>query len=366
MAKKAYVGVGNVARKAKKIYIGVNGVARKVKKAYIGVNGVARLCFSSGELAYYGYVTPLSQGRGQLVATSLGSLCLFGGGNAGGGFSSIVDAYNTSLSRLGAPSLSLPVRLLASTTIGGHGLFGGGMTSVSTFSSYVCSYNTSLSMNTAPYLSVGRYDLMATSTSHHALFAGGSNNQLQNVVDAYDIYLTHTNPSAFNNTGPCLQGAGVSVGEYSLFGGGYNFSNKVMAYNASLTLTNPTTLSAGRGALASAPVGNYGLFVGGKAGSPGYEGYYTNVVDAYNTSLTRSNPESLSFSMIEIRGTTAGDFALFNESKITNGYDTSLTRIIPAQTAASRQYHAATYVGDYALFGGGMSNVSSVEAYSVM
>lgn len=42
MAKKVYVGIGDVARNVKKSYIGVDGVARKVKKAYIGVNGIAR------------------------------------------------------------------------------------------------------------------------------------------------------------------------------------------------------------------------------------------------------------------------------------------------------------------------------------
>lgn len=42
---KAYVGVGDKARKVKKIYVGVNGVARKVKKAYVGVNGVAKLVY---------------------------------------------------------------------------------------------------------------------------------------------------------------------------------------------------------------------------------------------------------------------------------------------------------------------------------
>lgn len=51
MAKKSYIGVGNVAHNVKKMYIGVDGVARKVKKAYIGVNGVARLCWS-GETIY--------------------------------------------------------------------------------------------------------------------------------------------------------------------------------------------------------------------------------------------------------------------------------------------------------------------------
>lgn len=46
MAKKAYVGVSNVAKKVKKIYVGVNGIAKKVKKGYVGVNGVARLFYN--------------------------------------------------------------------------------------------------------------------------------------------------------------------------------------------------------------------------------------------------------------------------------------------------------------------------------
>lgn len=47
MAKNAYVGVNNVARKCKNIYVGVNGIARKVKKVYVGANGVARQCYSA-------------------------------------------------------------------------------------------------------------------------------------------------------------------------------------------------------------------------------------------------------------------------------------------------------------------------------
>ena len=42
MAKRLYVGNGNIARNVKSMYVGVNGVARKVKKGYIGVGGVAR------------------------------------------------------------------------------------------------------------------------------------------------------------------------------------------------------------------------------------------------------------------------------------------------------------------------------------
>ena len=48
MAKKAYVGVNDVARTVKTIYVGVNGVARKVIKGYVGVNGVAQVFWDGG------------------------------------------------------------------------------------------------------------------------------------------------------------------------------------------------------------------------------------------------------------------------------------------------------------------------------
>ena len=86
--------------------------------------------------------------------------------------------------------------------------------------------------------------------------------------------------------------------------------------------SNPTALSAARAYLAATTVGNYGLFGGGSSGS---------VVDAYNTSLTRSTPTALS---------------------------------------AGRNYLAATTVGNYGLFGGGgwytNSYSSVVDAYQVI
>ena len=94
MAKKAYIGVGGVARKVKKGYLGVDGTARKVKKAYIGIGGVARPCWSGGELAYYGAITALSMGRCGLAATTVGDYALFGGGyNGSSTLYSTVDAY---------------------------------------------------------------------------------------------------------------------------------------------------------------------------------------------------------------------------------------------------------------------------------
>ena len=84
MAKGAYIGVNNVARKIKKGFVGVVGVARKIKRASIGIGGVARPCWSGGELAYYGTVTALATARHSLGATTVGDYALFGGGQIRG------------------------------------------------------------------------------------------------------------------------------------------------------------------------------------------------------------------------------------------------------------------------------------------
>ena len=68
--------------------------------------------------------------------------------------------------------------------------------------------------------------------------------------------------------------AATTVGDYALFGGGWtgSASNVVDAYDTSLTRTIPTPLSAARSSLAATTVGNYALFGGGTG---------SNVVDAY-------------------------------------------------------------------------------------
>ena len=56
--------------------------------------------------------------------------------------------------------------------------------------------------------------------------------------------------------------AATSVGDYALFGGG-NGSNVVDAYNTHLIKTNPSSLASDRYGLAATTVGNYALFGGG-------------------------------------------------------------------------------------------------------
>ena len=57
------------------------------------------------------------------------------------------------------------------------------------------------------------------------------------------------------------------------------FENYYSSIEEGLTYSTPTALSAARGSLAGASVGNYALFAGGFTGS------YSNVVDAYSLNI---------------------------------------------------------------------------------
>ena len=147
MTKKAYIGVNGIARKIKKGYVGINNIARKIKKAYIGVGGIARPFWSGGELTYYGTITPLSQYRTNLSATSIGGYALFGGGGQFFSYtyssSSVVDAYDSNLTRSTPTALSQARYGLSATSIEGYALFGGGRSSPSSSSSVVDAYTVS-------------------------------------------------------------------------------------------------------------------------------------------------------------------------------------------------------------------------------
>ena len=58
MAKKAYVGVDNVAQKVSRMYIGVDNTARHIIKGYVGVNGVAQQFWPSGAAIPYIRIRP--------------------------------------------------------------------------------------------------------------------------------------------------------------------------------------------------------------------------------------------------------------------------------------------------------------------
>lgn len=381
MTKACYVGVAGKARKVKKIYVGVANKARKVKKAYVGVGGKARPFFSAeSKLSYYGPVTRLDDGRAYFQATSVGGFGLFGGGYSGH-ILSTVDAYSTSLVHSTPTALSKGRYDLAATTVGNYGLFGGGhttdgVTSLDIFSPTVDAYNTSLVRNTPTELSERRAVLAATTVGNYGLFGGGYL-ILKNmaylsfaIVDAYSASLVRSTPTSLSEKKYGL--AATTVGDFGLFGGGndgtHEPSSIVDAYSANLVRSTPTALSYARNNLAATSVGGYALFGGGN-------GYDT--VDAYSASLVRSTPTALSEERHNMAATSVGGYGLFGGggliretqfSSTVDAYSATLVRSTPTGLIYPRGGLAATTVGNYGLFGGGTNQNAyyiTVDAYTV-
>ena len=365
----------SVARKIKKGYIGIENVARKIKKAYIGIGGVARPCWSGGELAYYGTVTPLSAARSQLAATTVGNYALFGGGNVNGYATDTVDAYNSVLTRTTPRAISFYAYALAATTVGNYALFGGGCGDSRSYRANVTTYDAALTLKSATDLSIARGLLAATTVGNYALFGGGrgSSSSVRANVDAYDESLSRTQSTQLSTTRYSL--AATTVGNYALFGGGMNGSNQenifanVDTYDASLTKKTAKALSAAKYGLAATTVGNYAIFAGGGFNSP------STTVDAYDTSLTRVSVAELSGGRWFLKATKLAEYAIFAGGENLSGavntvdvYDKSLTKVNREFVlATNRSNFAATTVGNYALFGGGFYEYvrDTVEAFTV-
>ena len=122
--------------------------------------------------------------------------------------------------------------------------------------------------------------------------------------------------------------------------------------------------------MAAATVGNYALFAGG---------YNSQKVEAYDSSLTQTILDYLSGSTANhMAATSIDEYALFcgvgshASLKHAYAYDISLARTIPESLSVNRGYLSATTVGNYALFAGGTSDLvnmkdvfSTVDVYTV-
>ena len=156
----------------------------------------------------------------------------------------------------------------------------------------------------------------------------------------------------------------TTVGDYALFGGGRNtaLQSGGDAYSPSLTRMSATNLSTARQKLTAATVGEHALFAGGSNLSTAR---YTTV-DGYDSSLTKvSSVTNITSSRHCLASTSVGNYALFGGGRgkssnisTVNAYDTSLTRTTLTALSAARYDLTATTVGNYALFGGGYASKS--------
>ena len=130
MAKAAYIGVGNIAKKIKNCYIGVDNVAKKVSKAYIGIGGLARLWWSSEvpcPLVYVGRLTDLAVGRDTMgVATNANYIFFAGGSDYDDEYIATVEKYNASGTRSTCSNLTTATSGPVGGTVGNYAIFAGG------------------------------------------------------------------------------------------------------------------------------------------------------------------------------------------------------------------------------------------------
>ena len=365
MSKKAYIGIDNVARKIKKGYIGINGISRKIKKAYIGIGGVARPFWSGGELVYYGSADDLSLKRYNLTATHVGKYALFMAGTitAGSNISDSIEVYDYNLIKSIIYNYNTTASNFASSThVGTYAILN---------VSNIVAFTESLSAIVPTQPNISKYGASCTHVGDYAIIAGGSTNSgymgnaiESNIVDAYDKSLTRSTVVIGMIYGRWNAKA-THVGDYAIIAGGdganssgYNF---VDAYDSSLTkIESLDSLSERKEKLAATYVENHALFGGGIGNNNGSRNI-SDVVNGYDSSLTRSIQEPLSIARYELAATHVGDFALFaggfnassDPTNIVDVYDSSLTRTTSSPLLRRVSKLAATHVGDYALFGGG-------------
>ena len=154
-------------------------------------------------------------------------------------------------------------------------------------------------------------------------------------------------------------------------GGGY------ITINFNLPSSPPTrsfarNLSQARYGLAGTTNGNYALFAGGSDSS-----HYYDVVNIYDTNLTRFTGANLSQARAFLAATTVGNYAIFGgglfkssntgnsiPSGCVDAYNnTYFTKSNPTTLSTQRSSPAAATIGNYALFAGGYDGSAGGDGY---
>ena len=390
MAKKLYFEVGSKTRKAKKGYVSVNDKARKIKKAYVGVDDKARAFWSGGELRYYGTATALNVGRVNIQGVSTSHHALFGGGYNGGRMTT-VEAYNTSLTRTtpsalecggGSDIIGAPAGQYAIFTISDGSHYGGA--SILSADAYDSSLTRS-TINVDKFIQF--FSSIPASIQSAAIFSGGCSYEAGSRLEpkrSYSYAVTSgLTITRIDNVETGESPTACSFGTNALYAGGKtrikghapfytpvkSASAKVFYYNSSLTVGTAPALAAGKAGMASATNGKYALFAGGGTYDTKGSWASSNTVDAYDTSLTRTNPTALSAAGT-FYGASLGNYALFaSKSNDVNVYDQSLTRTTLRKLSVERTGVASATIGNYALFAGGTISSdtysNAVDVYTI-
>lgn len=396
MAKSAYIGIDNIARKVKKMFVGVDGIARKVKKAYIGIDGVARLFFGGAELKYIDYdSTPgLTRGRRDMRSANAGDYLLFAGGEIMD--YSIDDARYTELTNVDAYDANLTkhaVNELDSThVLSRYDMYGYTFDDCAVFCSVVLvddSYNVvqdKYDSNLTKYFGYSgmltpRYVAGCASFGDKALIVGGrdlsdgvSNAWISGRVDIINKNGTaqggYADIGSYGSTAngmenglsvPREEMGSAIVGNYALFAGGDTTNNtclsSVEVFSKDIVRTSAANLKIARCGLIGSSVGKYALFAGASMSLSDAERL---AVDAYDENLTKVSVDDLSITSDYLATAFSPEFAVFigqNKGKQADAYDENLTRttyeLNDITSTAYRRGMTGGHIGNYLLIGGG-------------
>lgn len=149
--------------------------------------------------------------------------------------------------------------------------------------------------------------------------------------------------------------AGVSIGDYALFAGGYTYPshyNRVDVYNSDLTKGSNKALSQAKSYVAGAKNDNYAMIAGGYNDNGALK-----TVNAFDSELVRTNATGLQTERQMICGISFGQYAIFAGGHKSNYYtsdadiyDENMTRIIMGFASAS--LHMGTANQSYAIIAG--------------
>lgn len=351
-----------------------------LRKNYVATTLGDNALFAGGESDGYGILSSierwdrslthtntlsLSQRRYEFSATTVGDYALF----AGGPGDNTVDAFNKNFTRSNPANLNSKRSGGAATTVGNYAIFGGGLHYTSSgygdgFTSEVDAYNSSLTkMNSVASLGIARHSLAATTVGGYAIFYGGMERNEYEEDDwatydtssgGLDIYNSSLTKLLSIDSGyDRCELAATAVGGYALFGGGKRVSlnsdyddwgdeywyedeevvDVVTAFNQSLTETWVYPgLGHSAAALSATTVRNHAIFGGGYyIGSEwieddSEEGGYESTF--YDTNLY---------------------FTSYDQSLVSTGVSTWIS----SGYLTTESYGAAASVGDYAIFGSG-------------
>jgi hypothetical protein len=177
---------------------------------------------------------------------------------------------------------------------------------------------------------------------------------------------------------PSDDAASTTIGNYALFGGGYNrktntsMSNTVYAYDDQLVLRTNLTLAVGANNLVGANNESYAFL--GLGGYNNYGNDPTNTITCFNSSLTKTTKSMNMQAYIRVCGTSNITHAIFAGGQYKSGSNTQYsmnayavnTSLVQQQIANITQagrinMPSATLANRYAVFAGGKTYTGTDE-----